>query len=295
MIMTGNPDSWTLKVTLLGTGMPAPFLDRLGPGTLVETADGNIFLFDCGRGMSQRLFQLAIPSGRVNLFLTHFHSDHTVGIPDVWLTGWCGQEQRQSPMRIWGPEGTKDMVRYLEMAFAADINIRVADEGIPREAASFVATDIQEGVVLEIGDTKVTAFYVDHGDAIKPAFGYRIDCRGRSVVISGDTRYCENLVRFAQGADVIVHEVAATTEEAYGRSEALRHAIDHHITPEQAGKLFSRLNPRLAVYTHLVLALVTIDDLVERTRKSYLGPLEVGMDLMSIEVGTQIKVLRAAP
>jgi ribonuclease Z len=271
--------------------MPAPFLDRFGPATLVETG-ADILLFDCGRGTAQRLFQLGIPTGKTNLFLTHLHSDHITGIPDVWLTGWCGQEQRKGPFRVWGPAGTRDMAFHLERAYQADIRIRMEDEGIPPEGATFSALDIEEGVVYDANGVQVRAFDVDHGEAIKPAFGYRVDYAGRSVVISGDTRMCDNLIRFSGGADVIVHEVAATTEAAYRHSEGLRKAIDHHITPEQAGEVFTRLNPRLAVYTHLVLADVSVDDLIAMTRKTYAGLLEVGEDLMSVEIGDTVKVRR---
>ena len=164
-----------------------------------------------------------------------------------------------------------------------------------------LADDITEGVVYEKDGVKVTAFDVDHGPDIKPALGFRIDYRGRSVVNSGDTRYSENLIQFSRGADVLIHEVAAAKEELLARSEAVRRIIAHHTTPEEAGRVFDRVKPGLAVYSHIALLTdptihePTVQDLVTLTRKTYAGPLEVGEDLMTLEVGDSIKVLRFTP
>ncbi|HEY5063115.1 MAG TPA: MBL fold metallo-hydrolase, partial [Gemmatimonadaceae bacterium] len=111
-----------LRVTLLGTGRPDPVMDRFGPSTLVEAGDERL-LFDAGRGVSQRLWQLKIPLGSVNaLFLTHLHSDHTVGIPDLWLTGWLPTPfgRRVVPLEVWGPAGTRPMMAGLREAYAWD-------------------------------------------------------------------------------------------------------------------------------------------------------------------------------
>jgi ribonuclease Z len=286
--------SQNLKVTLLGTGAPRPSMERFGPSILVEAGKEKL-LFDCGRGATQRLFQLKVPFGDVTaLFLTHLHSDHIVGIPDLYLTGWI--MRRDTPFRVWGPAGTSDMMSHLEQAYQFDIHIRRdVDEKLPAQGAVVVAKDIEQGVVYQNGDLKVTAFTVDHGP-VKPAFGYRVDYAGRSVMLSGDTRYNENLIRFSQGTDVLIHEVldpeAYWASDQFFNQEQKQKVIDHHTTPEQAGRIFSQVKPKLAVYSHIVP--FNAPDLVAHTRKTYSGPLEVGEDLMSIEIGDKIEVHRIA-
>jgi len=149
-----------------------------------------------------------------------------------------------------------------------------------------VAKDIEQGVIYQNGDFKVTAFTVDHA-LIKAAFGYRVDYARHSVVLSGDTRYSENLIHFAQGADVLIREVI--DPEAYRASDYLysdlrkQKVIDHHTTPEQAGTVFSsQAKAKLAVYSHIVP--FDASELVAHNRKTYSGPLEVGQDLTSIDI-----------
>ena len=287
------------KVTLLGTGSPIPLVDRFGPSTLVEAGSEKL-LIDAGRGSSIRLWQSRIPLGAVTaLFLTHLHSDHVVGIPDLWLTGWLPPPfgHRTGPFEILGPTGTKEMMTNLEKAFQSDIRFRTGD-GIPPAGNVVVASDITPGVVYTKHGVKVTAFEVDHVTA-RPAFGYRIDYAGRFVVLSGDTRPNENLIRVARGADLLVHEVAWAKPELQKSSEAARVILSLHTTPEQAGNVFTRVGPKLAVYSHIVLVTTdpkfaepTTADVLELTRKTFSGNLEIGEDLMTIDIANGMKVQR---
>ena len=284
----------TFRVTLLGTGGPPPVMHRFGPSTLVE-AGGAKFLFDAGRGAMQRLYQLKIPFAEIDgLFLTHLHSDHVIGIPDLWLTGWLGQAWggRQVPLSVHGPSGTTAMMSHLEQAYQFDIQIRTH---YPKDGVAVIADDFSGGVVYEKNGLKITAFEVDHG-RVKPAFGYRIDYDGRSVVLSGDTCFNENVIGFSQGVDLLVHEVAATASELLQTSSNARIIAGNHTSPEEAAEVFRRTSPKLAVYTHILqFGGVTLDDMIDSTRRGYDGPFEVGEDLMAIDIGSNVEVRRFGP
>ena len=278
-------------VTLLGTASPAPRPDRMGPSTLV-VVNGQRLLFDTGRGATIRLWQMRVPIGSLDAtFLTHFHSDHTSGLPDVWLTGWIGTPygSRHTPFRLIGPIGTKTLMEHLEKAYQADIDIRHKNEGEPLEGIRTEVTEFKApGVVWSKDGVTVTAVENDHG--VKPSFGYKVAFDGRSVVISGDTRPVPSIIEAARGMDLLIHEVAAAREPLLA-IPFFRAVINHHTAPADAGRIFAEVRPKLAVYTHIVLLSnkdnpePTIDDVVQETRKTYDGPLAVGTDLMSFDIG----------
>lgn len=278
-----------LTVVVLGSGVgPLVDLEQFGASILIE-AGGERLLFDCGRGATLRLAEAGVSIGSINrLFLTHLHSDHVIQIPDLLLTGWAGGG-RVVPLEVWGPEGTRDMMEHLLQAFAFDIRMRRdVDERVPADGIKVISHDIGEGIVFDDRGIKVTAFLVDHSP-VAPAFGYRIDYLGRSVVLSGDTRVSDNLIRFAEGADLLIHEVldAGTLQQWLPNNPQLVQAIlAKHTTPEQAGEVFSRIKPRLAVYSHAPSAARVLDE----TRRTYAGPLQGAEDLLMIEVGDQINV-----
>jgi len=291
------------RVTLLGTGVPIPSPERFGPSTLVEAGDQK-FLIDAGRGATIRLYQLKVPIGRIDVqLLTHYHSDHVSCLPDVWLTGWLESHfgTRKTPYKVIGPTGAKRLMENLERAYADDIKIRVADEKLP---LSGIATDVVEfdrdGLVYEKSGVKVIAFEVDHGDVIKPCYGYRIEYGGRVAVFSSDTRYNQNVIKHGKGADLLVHEVAMARPELM-KEAYIQRIIGHHTTPYDCGRVFAQTRPKLAAFTHVVqLARIavpppTLDELVAEVRQTYDGPLEVGEDLMSFEIGDTVTVKRSMP
>ena len=288
-----EPSGDLFRVTLLGTGAPPPVLDRFGPSTLVEVGTAK-FIFDAGRGAMQRLHQLQIPFANITgVFLTHHHSDHVVGFTDLWLTGWIGRPwgKREVALKVWGPEGTKEMMEHLSKAFFVDIRVR--SKSYPPEGVKLEAQEIRQGVVYDHAGVRVSTFEVDHGGEELPAFGYRVDYHGRSAVLSGDTTFNENLIRHAQGADLLVHEVTASGGSAAENAAQLKRIANNHTTPQQAGEIFSRVTPKLAVYNHLLLfGSARAEDLIPATRKHYSGPLVVGEDLMSIEIGETVEAHR---
>lgn len=284
----------TLQITLLGTGNPRPNMERFGPSILVEAGSTRV-LIDAGRGNAQRLFDIGNRASLVGidaLFLTHLHSDHVVGLPDLWLTSWVFG--RATPLQVIGPPGTAEMSGHLEKAFEWDVQTRGKDEGFPADGAKLAARNVQPGVVFEKDGLTVTAFAVDHGGVISPAYGYRVDYRGRSAAFSGDTRYFEPIVEQAKGVDVLVHEVISPEVEERRAQvvgpRARERVISHHTAPDQVGTIFSRVKPRLAVYSHIVPSPTTAEDLIGPTRRTYDGPLAVGYDLMTIVIGDTIDV-----
>jgi len=280
-----------ITVTLLGTGTPQPLMERFGPSILVQ-AGSETLLFDAGRGCLQRLRQIKVEYDKINaLFLTHLHSDHMVGLPDLWLTGWL-ITKRAIPLKVFGPTGTKKMVEHLQKAFAYDINIRVEDDKAPQEGSNLLVTEIQQGVIYEKNGVKVIAIQVDHG-VIKPAFGYRIEYNGHSVVLSGDTKYSENLVKFAKGTDLLIHEVMIAPD-TLSKSDPRYNITQHHTTSEQAAHIFTQAGPKLAAYSHIVkLYGRTEDEIMKRTRAQYSGPLVMGEDLMVFSIRDTVAVSRA--
>jgi len=268
---------------------PSVNLQQFGASILVE-AGGERFLFDCGRGATMRLTQMGVPIGSISrLFLTHLHSDHVIQIPDLVLTGWAGG-RRTIPLEVWGPDGTRNMMDHIQQAFSFDIHMRRdVDEKLPAAGIQVVSHDVKQGVVFDERGVKITAFLVDHGP-VRPAFGYRIDYRGHSVALSGDTRVSENLIRYAQGVDVLIHE-GIDPDELRNRANhptpaVLDAIIAHHTTAEQAGEVFTRVKPRLAVYSHAPNS----ESMISQTRKTYAGPLQGPEDLLTIVIGEKIEV-----
>lgn len=302
-----TPGKDEMAVTLLGTGTPIASPDRFGPATLIE-AGGLALLFDTGRGVTIRLAQLHIPFGKGidAIFLTHYHSDHVNGLPDIWMVGYL--TSRIKPMRLWGPTGqlygptgVSRIAKNLTEAFSDDIRIRMADEHISETATQIEAHDYQgDGIIFDQNGVKVTAFEVNHGPLIKPAFGYRVDYAGRSVAISGDTKLNENVIGYGTGTDLLIHEVCATPP-ALAADPRIKAIADHHSSPEDAGVVFSRAKPKLAAFSHIAqlagpgVPAMTLDELTSRTRTNYQGPLILGEDLMRFTVGDAVTVHKWDP
>ena len=228
-----------LTVTLLGTGMPRPDIEHFSQAILVEAGDTK-FLFDAGRGATMRLHQIGISSDQIDkIFLTHLHYDHIVGLDDVWLTArlW----QRAEPLKVLGPKGTEEFVEHLRQAYEVDHRVRRRQSGLAMDLGDLWVEEVEPGVVYLDGELKVTAFTVDHGE-VKPAFGYRVDYGPRSVVISGDTTYLSNLVVWAKGADVVIHEVMMASETLLKENPRMQKVEKYHSSPKQADRFWRRSN-----------------------------------------------------
>ena len=190
-----------IKVTLLGTGTPVLNIDRFGKSTLVEAGSQKL-MFDAGRGAAIRLHQAGVSLHEISaIFVTHLHSDHLSGLPDVYASGELTRLAgggRTKPLELWGPVGIENVGRGIELMFTDNNRFRLSGGEITKDAMNIVTHQISEGVIYDQDGVKVTAFLVNHGHVV-PAFGYRLDYGGRTVVLSGDTAYSANLVEQAKG------------------------------------------------------------------------------------------------
>ena len=297
-----------MQVLLLGTGYPRPDPKRAGPATAVVVGK-KVFIVDAGRGVVMRLAAAKLPAvcgvaGSKCLravFLTHLHSDHTSGLPDLFNTSWVFG--RSKPLELYGPRGTQEMADALVKFFAADIPVRRdLTEMHPGEGATINVHTIEEGVVYQDDEVRVTAFAVDHRP-VEPAFGYRFDLfvsssgdearRGgpsssaslhggiaKSIVISGDTRPSENLIRHAKGVDILIHE--AYLGEHFDRVDSPEVAARlkaYHTSAEEVGEVAQQAGVKLLVLTHLVPGNGE-KTFRKRARKHFRGKIVVGRDLM---------------
>jgi hypothetical protein len=203
-----------------------------------------------------------------------------------------------TPLAVWGPgqdtdqpAGISDLTTMLAGAFATNTHIRRdLVEHLPGAGIQFQTTTIPgDSVVYQNNGVTVTAFLVVH-DPVKPAFGYRVDYQGHSVVFSGDTTFSPNLIKNAQGTDVLIHEVLLSPPTSTPANDSI---LGYHSTPEQAANTFSQVKPKMAVYTHIVDQTGGGPQaILARTRAAgYAGPLVIGQDMTLIEIGDTVSVL----
>jgi ribonuclease BN (tRNA processing enzyme) len=241
-------------VVILGTGTPNADPERSGPALAVVRGDRS-YLIDAGPGIvrrasaaSQRGVAALRPSNLRTLFLTHLHSDHTVGLPDVILSAWT--LERAVPLEVYGPPGTKAMIDHLLAAYAADIRNRI--DGLePANATGHRVNvhEIADGFVYRDGDVTVRAFAVPHGDW-EHAFGYRFETPDRTIVISGDTRASDAVVRACNGCDILLHEVYSAERFKAREPEWQRYHANAHTSTVELASLAARARPRLLVLYH---------------------------------------------
>ena len=281
-VAAARPDS--VRVVLLGTGMPVPDHAAQGPATAV-TVGSRIFLFDAGAGVERQMEAAGLPyrGGPVTAaFLTHLHSDHTLGLPDLILTSWVMGRKR--PLVLAGPPGTRRMVGHILAAWSEDIHVR--ETGLEHESAGGWKVDVREtrgGVVYDSAGVRITAIRVLHGSWTW-AFGYRIDALGRSIVISGDTRPCPALEAAARDVDVLVHEVYPESrlkpETRPGGADWVRYVRAFHTSDRELGALCARAHPRLLVLTHVVRMGATDEEILAGVKAGgFDGPTVIGRDL----------------
>ena len=275
------PPGARTRVVLLGTGTPIPDPERAGPCTAVVT-DARALLFDAGPGLVRRATAASRaepalgPERLEHVFLTHLHSDHTVGLPDLMRTPWV--VGRAAPLHVYGPPGTAALVEHLEQAFTEDTRVRTtgleAQGAGPRVAVRELGPDEE----VRVGGLRVRAFRVDHGAWNPNAYGYRVEGAERVVVVSGDTAPTDAIVEACDGCDVLVHEAYA--EDAWRRlpEGTRRYHRAFHTSARQLGALAARARPGKLVLTHLLLFGAEPAALLAEVREGWAGPTFVGRD-----------------
>jgi ribonuclease BN (tRNA processing enzyme) len=285
------------RVVLLGTGNPQPDPDRSGPATAI-VVNGSAYLVDFGPGVVRRAAAARIDKGVTELeptnlqvvFLTHLHSDHTAGYPDLILTPWAMGRQR--PLEVYGPKGVKAMTEHILTAYREDIAIR--RDGLEKaspEGWKVNVHEIKAGVVYKDANVTVTAFPTKHGEWDE-SFGYRFDTADRSIVITGDTVPTQATIDACHGCDVLVHE--ALTEKFLNNPmrpnlqgyDIKAYSLRYHTSTTQLVQLAQKAKPGLLVLTHNSITLrpqkrpfaSTPDDLLQEM-KGYPGRVVVGRDL----------------
>ena len=274
------------KVVLLGTGTPRPFPDRSGPATAIVVGD-KAYLVDFGPGVIRRAAAAAEqgtaaldPAKITVAFVTHLHSDHTAGLPDLILTPWVmGRKQ----LDIYGPEGTEEMTSHVLAAWHRDIEIRTKG-GEGRPALSVRSHDVKPGVIYKDDKVTVTAFMVRHGEWSQ-AFGYRFDTPGRSIVISGDTSPAPELVANCNHCDVLIHEVYSPSSTVPSMPDWQAYRAKYHTSTTQLAEIAGRTKPVILIVYHVAGRGSAPDghtpdeQLLQEIGKDYKGRVVIGHDL----------------
>jgi ribonuclease Z len=290
------------EVVFLGTGSPLPSADRCGAGNVVVAGDTHV-LVDCGWGAARRILPAGImPSAIDTAIFTHMHTDHMTDFPDFLFVRWTSGATR--PLRVFGPDGTREMVDGFLMALRRDIGFRLAHhagklhpDGIKVEVTEVPTTKAAEKF-LEIGPLRIESFEVDHFPVV-PAFGYRFGFDGRTAVLSGDTKFCESLLAASRGADMLVCEALnmpmltarINALKAMGRplqASIFEDVPSYHLPTDEVAKLGRDAGVRNLVLSHLIPPIGNgeqeVAAFVEGMSKVYGGNLKVARDMERVAV-----------
>lgn len=272
------------KVVLLGTGTPNADPERSGPAVAV-VVNGTAYLVDCGPGVVRRAVaaerKKGIPALNVTklqkVFITHLHSDHTLGLPDLIFTPWV--LGRTAPLEAYGPRGLKEMTENIERAWAKDIDIRI--HGLEQgniTGYKVQAHEVEPGVIYKDPNVTVTAFEVKHG-SWDQAFGYKFQTADRVIVISGDTAPTDAIAKACDGCDVLLHEVYNAHPLTDETQPTLRYFQAFHTTAQELGAIATAAHPKLLVLYHQIFEGLPEQDLLDQVKQAYKGKVASARDL----------------
>ena len=274
---------------VLGSGTPNPNPERMGSAYLV-LANDTPYLFDFGSGVVRRVAALSSEWGgnfsKLDVtqleyaFLSHIHSDHTLGLADLIITPWI--MGRDKPLKIFGPEAAKDMADHIIKAYQPDIDYRIYGTQ-PQNDKGYKAifTPIEEGVIYEDKNIMVTAFLNDHGD-LAESYGFLIQTGDKTILISGDTGPSANLLRFGNEVDILVHEVYSQAGFEKKEPDWKIYHKAHHTSPSELAKIAKKLNPKTLVLSHILFWGSSESEILEEIMKDYDGKVILADDLIEI-------------
>ncbi len=270
-------------LVLLGTGTPNPDPERAGPAVAI-VVNGTAYLVDAGVGIVRRAAAVAakgmtaLEANRLDrVFITHLHSDHTLGLPDLIFTPWVLERER--PLEAFGPSGLAEMVNHLVAAYEVDVRRRI--DGLQPQNATGNRVEVypvRAGEVYRDSNVSVTAFPVSH-EEWDEAYGYRFETADRVIVVSGDTRPNENVIAACRGCDILVHEVYSDAGFAQRAPEWQRYHAAAHTSASELAEIANRAQPKLLVLYHQLFMGTSEEDLVTEVRAQFGGKVVSGRDL----------------
>jgi ribonuclease Z len=277
------------QIILLGTGNPNPDPTHSGPSVAI-IAGGQPYLIDFGPGLiRQAASRTPQFSGNMpeldcknfkTAFLTHLHSDHTIGLPDLLLTPWVmGRDQ---PLEIFGPRGTKKLAEHVTEAYQDDIQYRLSGhEPANQEGWRAIVHEINEGPIYEDSNIQVDAFLVKHG-SMPNAFGYRFKTQDRVIILSGDTAPCSNMIEYGQGADYLIHEVYSNA--GYQTLDPIwqHYHKSHHTSTHELAQIANAIEPGNLITYHTLYWGTGDQDILDEIKSIYNGLLMIGKDFLTI-------------
>jgi ribonuclease Z len=252
----------------------------MGPAVAVVSGE-RVYIVDCGPGVVRRAAEAGIKMEQLTrAFITHLHSDHTTGYPDLILTP--AVTGREEPLEVFGPPGLRAMTAHIMHAWKQDIDIRLhgLEPAVPK-AYVVTAHDVKPGIVYRDSTIRVIAFPVQHG-SWKHAYGYRFEAKDKVIVISGDTTYSESLIDAAKGCDILVHEVYSRKGLERRTPDWQRYHAAFHTSATDLGRLAVKVRPKKLVLYHQLPMGETPDEVLEEIRAAFHGEVIYGDDLQVI-------------
>ncbi|MBI04530.1 MAG: MBL fold metallo-hydrolase [Pelagibacteraceae bacterium] len=275
-----------MELTLLGTGCPKVDFKRFGPSNLISTNKSNI-LVDCGSGVTQRLNQINVSTADIDaLLLTHLHSDHVVDLYQLIISSW--HSYRIKPWKVYGPKGTKKFVKKIMNAWKEEREQRIKYESRSSlKAFDIYVNEFNSEGLIKIKDIVIKYFEVDH-KPVKYAYGFNFLYKNKKLTISGDTKPCENIMKFAQLADVLLHEVFIDGEiintNKMRTSKTLHNVREYHTPSTLVGKIAKISRCKKLVLTHLVPTQFNENKLKKVVKSDFGKNPIIGKDLLKIKI-----------